>query len=117
MATLNPFDPNFKLSICDGPIGAPGVTEATACNFKTLIGQVQFIMNAAIMLGILLSIVGFCYAGFLYMSGEQGKIQHAKDIFRKTVIGIVIMLSAWFIVFQLLTWFASNSGVKTLLGV
>jgi hypothetical protein len=114
MATLNPFDPNFKLSICDGPAEAPGVT--TPCDFNGLISQAQFLINAMIMLGVLAAIISLSYGGYLYITGEEGKIKHAKEIFRKTIWGFIMMLTAWFIVFQLLDWLAGNGGVKTLLG-
>ncbi|MBU6426982.1 hypothetical protein KGQ27_01955 [Patescibacteria group bacterium] len=114
MATLNPFDPHFKLSVCDGPAGAPGVT--TPCDFAGLMAQAQFLINAMIILGVLAAVVSFTYAGYLYITGERGKIEHAKDIFRKTGIGLIMMLTAWFIVYQLLSWLASNPGVTALLG-
>lgn len=119
MATLNPFDPNFKLSVCDGPtwVGTDPKPEGyVACDFNGLMSQAQFLINAMIILGVLAAIVSFSYAGLLYMSGEQGKISHAKDIFKKTGIGLIMMLTAWFIVYQLLDWLAAGSAAKALLG-
>lgn len=116
--TLNPFKEDFKLSFCNGP-ALPGGAPAgyVPCDFNGLMGQVQLLINAMIILGLLCAIGGFSYAGFLYISGEQAKITHAKEILRKTVVGLLIMLGSWAIVYQLLTWLVKDStGVKALLG-
>ncbi|MEK7501695.1 MAG: pilin [Patescibacteria group bacterium] len=116
MANLNPFSPDFQLSVCDGPKDLPGIDPNKICDFKGLMTQAQFLINAMIMLGVLAAIVSLSYGGYLYITGEEGKIKQAKEIFRKTGWGFVMMLTAWFIVFQLLDWLAGNEGVKTLLG-
>lgn len=117
MATLNPFDPSFKLSVCDGP-KLPGTQPQgyTPCDFAGLMSQAQFLIEAMIMLGVLAAIASFTYAGYLYLTGEKGKIEHAKDIFKKVGIGFIIMLSAWFIVYQILDWLQVNPAAKVLLG-
>lgn len=115
--SLNPFLSTFQLSTCDGPKGVAGINEQRICDFKGLINQIKFLINAMIILGLLLAIAGFTYAGFLYMTGEQAKIKQAKEILQKTLWGLVMMLSAWFIVVQLLTWLVNdNTGARTLLG-
>ena len=119
--TLNPFSPDFKLSICDGPRLPDSLKEQaskdyTPCDFAGLMSQAQFLINAMIMLGVLAAIVSFTYAGALYLTGEQGKIKQARGIFKNVGIGFIIMLTAWFIVYQLLDWLVANPGVKSLLG-
>jgi len=65
-------------------------------------------------------IVGFLYAGLLYISGEEKKIETAKKMLPTMIKGFVIMLGAWFIIYQILSWIASDSGigasVKKILG-
>ena len=131
--TLNPFSPDFKLSVCDGPTLPQSVRDTlpkgdafkkayghdepyVACDFAGLMSQAQFLINAMIMLGVLAAIVSFSYAGALYLTGEQGKIKQAKGIFKNVGIGFIIMLTAWFIVFQILDWLVGNPGVKSLIG-
>jgi hypothetical protein len=121
-STLNPFSSDFKLSICDGPTlpnplpaGMTKPAKYVPCDFNGLITQTQFLINAMIMLGVLAAVVSFSYAGYLYITGVEKNISDAKEIFKKTIIGLIMMLGAWFIVFQLLDWLA-NSGAKTLLG-
>ena len=113
---LNPFSDKFQLSICDGPKGLAGVAPDKVCDFKGFMTQAQFLINVMIMFGVLAAIVSLSYGGYLYITGEKGKIEQAKEIFRKTGWGFLMMLTAWFIVFQLLDWLAGNEGVKTLLG-
>jgi hypothetical protein len=94
----DPFSSNFNLVVCDGPQYPGQPSDYRICDF-----------NAAI--------VGFSYAGYLYITGVPGNISKAHDIFKKVILGFVIMLAAWFIVYQLITWLVpGSSGVKYLLG-
>ncbi len=120
MATLDPFSPDFKLSICDGPTlpagVKPPVTPYTPCDFAGLIAQIQFLINAMIVLGVLAAIVMITYGGTLYLTGVPGKIDQAKRIFKNVGIGFLMMLTAWVIVYQILVWLGASSGFTTLLG-
>jgi len=118
-ASLNPFSADFKLSACDGPTLPSTATKPAnyvACDFAGLMTQVQTLIEAMIAVGVLLTVASFSYAGYLYITGVPGNINKAKDIFKKVGIGFIMMLTAWFVVSQILTWFAANPGVKTLLG-
>jgi membrane protein DedA with SNARE-associated domain len=68
------------------------------------------------VLGVLAAIIVFTYAGYLYITGIEGNIKKAKSIFPKVFLGFVIMLVAWFVVYQLLSWLTGNSGFAKLLG-
>ncbi|MFA6459559.1 MAG: pilin [Candidatus Paceibacterota bacterium] len=133
--TLNPFSPDFRLSVCDGPTIPPklvgeinGLSDPqfkerfghdrpyVACDFQGLMLQAQFLITAMIMLGALAAIVSFTYAGILYLTGTPGKIDQAKDIFKKVGIGFLMMLTAWFIIYQLMEWLVDNKGIMSLLG-
>ncbi len=78
--------------------------------------QVQHLIDIAMVLGVLAAIILFVYAGYLYITGIPGNIDKAKGIFPKVFWGFIIMLVAWFVVFQLLSWLTGNSGFGTLLG-
>jgi hypothetical protein len=126
-------DPNnsaFRLSVCDGPAELNQIDPKTGqinpalkndpkfipCNFQGLMIQVQHLINIMITVGVFAAIIGFSYAGYLYITGVPGNITKAHEIFKKVGIGFIIMLSAWFIVYQILAWFTGNSGLKALLG-
>ena len=124
---VNPNSPDFQLVNCDGPrLPTPEMTSTAsqklghpyrACDFNGLMSQVQHLITAMIVLGVIAAMGGFIYAGVLYLSGEQNKIKMAKSIFPKVFWGFIIMLSAWFIVYQILSWLTpAGSGFGTLLG-
>lgn len=118
MATLNPFDSDFKLSICDGPTPPKGISVPEGyvpCDFNGMMMQAQFLINAMIMLGTLLAVLSFTVAGIYYLQGGKKKDQ-AISIFKNVGIGFIMMLTAWFVVYQILDWFVANPGVKSLLG-
>ncbi len=134
----NPNSSKFRLAICDGPEqlnqakthmipdGRGGLKldppnwkpdpNFIPCNFKGVIIQAQHLINTMIVLGVFAAIIGFTYAGYLYITGVPGNINKAKDIFRKVAIGFIIMLIAWFMVYQILDWLTGNPGLKALLG-
>lgn len=129
MSTLNPFDPNFKLSACDGPEGARHINPQTGlydakysiqgyvpCNFEGLIIQAQVLINAMIILGILAALGSFTYAGWLLVTGGPLKKNRAKEIFQKVGIGFIMMLTAWFVVYQILDWTVKNQYTKKFFG-
>ena len=116
------FNSNFKLSVCDGPAKNPNANATNypngyvACDFNGLMLQAQHLINVFIIFGVLAAIVSFSYAGYLYITGVEKNISHAREIFRKTGIGLIMMLTAWFVVYQILDWLVADPGVKTLLG-
>ncbi len=114
----NPTEPGYKLAVCDGPALPAGTADDgnyVVCNFQTLIGLVQHLITAMITVGVFVAIAGFMWMGYLFISGTQENRKKAYDIFPKIFWGFIIMLSAWFIVYQLLSWLGSNEGFKTLL--
>lgn len=134
---INPNSESFKIVVCDGPdmrqvAGNKGqnpevtVTDSKGnvtkrpyvpCDFNGVMLQVQRLINIMMVLGVLVAIGMFSYAGFLYITGKQANIDKAHAIFPKVFFGFIIMLSAWFIVYQILSWLTGpNSGFKTLLG-
>jgi len=133
----NPNDAGFRLVICDGPaaLNKPSThmindgkgnnivdpkwkadPNFRACDFQGLMKQVQHLITVMLTLGVFVAIIGFSYAGFLYITGVPGNITRAHEIFKKVGIGFIIMLSAWFIIYQILGWLTGNSSFKALLG-
>ncbi len=115
--STNINDSGFHLTVCDGP-SLPGgnPTDYVPCDFNGAMLQVQHLINIAIVGGVLVAIFGFSYAGFLYIRGREADRTQASSMFQKIGIGFIIMLSAWFIVYQILAWLTGGSGFGTLLG-
>ncbi len=121
---LNPNNTGFKIVVCDGPTLPPNLMkEATKdgksyvpCDFNGIMLQVQHLINIMMVVGVFASIGAFSWAGALYISGNPKKKEEAHKIFPKIFTGFIIMLSAWFIVYQILSWLTDNAAFKTLLG-
>jgi hypothetical protein len=111
----------FKFVVCDGPAGTgapttnPDGTPYVPCDFKGLVLTVQHFLNIAMVLGVMGTVVTAVYAGFLYVTGKESNISKAKEMFPKVGIGFVLMLTAWFIIAQILTWLTDNEAFKTFL--
>jgi hypothetical protein len=126
--TENPSNSAFRISVCDGPTIPASQPEVlakaqadldhtyVACDFNAVILLIQHLINIMMVVGVLAAIVMFAYAGLEFISGQKAKIDKARSIFPKVFVGFIIMLSAWFIVFQILSWLTDNNGFKTLLG-
>jgi len=133
--TLNINDSAFRLLICDGPkipdalsaqLIPSNATDFRAkyghappyipCDFQGAMMQVQHLINIAIILGVLVAILGFTYAGYLYITGKPGNISKAHEVFPKIFWGFIIMLAAWFVVYQILAWATGSNAFSVLLG-
>lgn len=90
------------------------------CNFSHVLALINNITNFFIITGAAVSALAFGYAGFLMMTaaGEMGKIEEAKSIFGKVLVGLLFMLSAWLIVHAIEAAFLDTSSgkFKSLLG-
>ena len=115
----------FKLVQCDGPnLPASLIPTDSAqfqqkfghmppyvpCDFKGLMIEVQFLINAMLVVGVLAAMIGFAYSGFLYITGTQENLKKAKGIFPKIFWGFIMMLVAWFVVYQITVWLTGSSS-------
>jgi hypothetical protein len=110
----------FKLLICDGPPLPSNVPlpkpDYVPCDFKGLMMQIQHFINIAMVLGVISAILLITWAGALYVSGQPKNIDQARAIFPVVVKGFIIMLLAWFIVYQILEWLTGSKSFGVLLG-
>jgi len=130
----SPFG-GFKLSVCDGPdlkglkqsivitfngeriqttVGQNPVdsrgNKYIPCNFEGMMIQMQFLINVMLVVGVLAALIGFVYAGFLYISSPiADKKKEASKMLPKIFWGFVIMLTGWFIVRQILFWLTGTT--------
>jgi len=128
----DPTQSSFSIVVCDGPdlptapinllqkandeMQKAQERNYIPCNFNGAMLTVQHLINIFLVLGVFAAIILFTYAGFLLMTGKEADRKKAKDIFPKIGIGFLVMLSAWFIVFQILNWLTGNPAFTKLLG-
>lgn len=84
----------------DGLVTCDGVD----CNLDSLVGMVNNIINWIIGIAGVIFTISCIYGGFLYMtSGENpGNKAKAKSIMYSTLIGFIIILVSWLIVYTIL---------------
>ena len=130
--TVDITSPSFQFSVCDGPdlsklpagqmmtVTIKGVQQTVTTgqipSTYTPVDTVQHLINIGVVVGVFVALGSFIYIGFLYIQGTEGSRSKAKSIFPKIFFGFIIMLAAWFIVFQILSWLGASEGFKTLLG-
>lgn len=134
----DPTKKDFRLVSCDGPDLSRLSTTTRAqliptneaefikkyghgfpyvpCDFNGAMGQIRHLINVLIIAGIFVAIIGFSIGGYFYTTGVPSNIERAKLTFRNVAIGLGVMLAAWFIVYQILSWLAANQEVTALLG-
>jgi hypothetical protein len=91
-------------------------TAQDECTLGDLNQLVQSLLNLVFMFGGLIVAGMFMYAGFLLITsvGDTAKIQKAKEIFRRVVIGFLIMFLAYLTIKNLLDKLDLDSDVKPL---
>lgn len=79
------------------------VDDEEQCSFKHLLLLANNIITWLIMFALMLAAVMFVFAGFLYMSaqGDENKVKQAHSIFRNVLIGLLVALAAWLIVYTI----------------
>jgi len=77
----------------------------TPCDFLALMQLVQRFINLLLYAMIFIAVIMILWAGYNYLTagGDTGKIKKAHDIFRVTVIGMIIALTSWVIVNTVVT--------------
>jgi hypothetical protein len=99
---------------CDGVLkpGEPGRREV--CNFAALFDTINKTINWMFYISIPVATALFAYAGLLYMRGTSGSRTQANTIFTNVGIGFIIMLTAWFLVRQVVGWFVKSEAGATI---
>ncbi|MBU1046467.1 pilin [Patescibacteria group bacterium] len=92
IAVIFPFYKVFSAGI------VPDCGNVYVCNFCDLVILVNNIINFIIYISVPVSAIMFTYAGFLYLSGNPGKIKQAHGIFKNVGLGLILILGAWLIV-------------------
>ena len=90
---------------CDGSVKYP-------CNFDAFITLINNAINWFITISASVAAITFSIAGAkMLMNPENpGKREEAVEMFKKTVIGMLIVLGAWLIVHTIVTALVSDSS-------
>ncbi len=96
---------------CDG-------TTANPCGFNQLITLVQNGLNLVFAFAAFIAAAMFMYAGFLMLTsvGNMSQITKAKAIFRRVIIGFLIMFMAFILVQQLLKNLKLSPQAQSIIG-
>jgi len=80
---------------CNGP----------ECNLCDLAQLAENVINFFVKISFVISALLFAYAGFLFFTAgaDPGKVSSARKIFTDTIVGIIIILTAWLVVNVILT--------------
>lgn len=92
-----------------GSVSSP----STGCGWNELLQVVRNVINFVILLAAPCAALAFMWAGVLYFTaaGNESQIKKAHTIFTKVLIGFVIVLSAWLIVWTILNTFANSNVI------
>lgn len=86
------------------------------CGWEQLIEMGQNIINAAVYLVAILSVISIAYAGYLYVTsgGSDSQIKKAHEVFGKVIWGIFLTLGAWLIVHEVLKYLGVGDSFSLL---
>ena len=61
------------------------------------------VFQLSISVGAILALLRISYAGYLYMGSADmwSDKQHARDVFRDAIIGLLLLLAIWLILYQI----------------
>lgn len=86
------------------------LTLSTPCQACHLFSLTQNLINFAVFLTVPLAALMFAIAGFFYLTAGGGeRIQKAHKIFQNTLVGLIIILAAWFIIDTIMKTFTGDA--------
>ncbi len=90
---------------CDGSTSKP-------CNFKAFIETVNRIINWITSIAVVIFTISAVWGGFLYVTSgaKPGNKEKAKSILWSTLMGFVIILVAWLIVYTIIVNIAPTTS-------
>ncbi|HRY30982.1 MAG TPA: hypothetical protein P5328_01150 [Candidatus Paceibacterota bacterium] len=91
-------------------------TDPEKCNFYALGQMIRDVIAYVLKLGMVLSAIGFAWAGFLYLSagGDSGKISKAHSVFSNILIGFLLAVGSFLIVDLIAAAFGLKGDIVSL---
>lgn len=95
-----------------GPIVTCGAS-APGCNFCNLVQLSQNIINFLVGFSVIVAVLLFVYAGFLYLTAgaSEENVKTAHKVFRSVFIGFIIVLAAWLIIDTIMKAFVKTGAL------
>ncbi|MDQ3076665.1 MAG: pilin [bacterium] len=97
----------FRIVPCDGvdTTYEGGGTFGEECGLDDFIILIKNVINSIIVLSIPIVTIALTWVGILLLTaqGNVGKITQAKQIAKSVIIGFVFILTAWLIVYTLVS--------------
>lgn len=83
-----------SMIVCEGP----------DCGFNDLVQLVVAVINNLVILSTILATIGFIYVGFRLVTsgGNPGAKEDAKHVLKNVLIGYVVILTAWLVVYTIM---------------
>lgn len=93
--------------------GNPG---QPACDFTSLVGMLNGIVQWFLTIAASVAALSFAWAGaqILMNPGNEGKLSDAKEMFRKTIWGLVWLLGSWLIIYTVVKTLAPGTALRFL---
>ncbi|MCB9806202.1 hypothetical protein H6775_03545 [Candidatus Nomurabacteria bacterium] len=90
---------------------------AGSCTFQDLIELVNRIIKFLVIASSFVFVIIVVYAGWIYISsgGDTGKVAQAHKMFFNSVVGIIIVISAWLIIKMILEGLKTDSKFQEVL--
>jgi hypothetical protein len=103
---------------CGNNPGASAQGTDKECDFGDLIALIQNLLNLTIAFSAFVATGMFMYAGFLMLTamGNVSQIEKAKAVFRRVVVGFLIMFMAFLLVQQTLKYLQLNEAAQKVIG-
>ncbi len=82
------------------------------CNFNSFIQLINNILKYFLGISISVAAVTFAIAGgkMLLHPNNPGERTAAKNMFKNTIIGMIIVLCSWLAVYTVIKWIVPNAG-------
>lgn len=91
-------------------------TPKNPCGFDDLIALGGRLTRWLVFMSAFIAAGTFTYAGYLYATagGSEERVKKAHSVFKVTLIGFIIVLAAWLIVYTIGTTVVTDSGILQL---
>lgn len=115
VGTNDPTKLNFQIVPCKG-VDDPTTSINEECTYEKLIYMVQRIIQFALYLLIPIVLGMILWIGFKFLTanGDSGKLADAKKMIKPLLIGIIMIFTAWLIVYTFLDKILSDQLQKAI---
>lgn len=100
---------------CGREVDEDGALE-NPCDWPDLIATAQNLVNWLVYISAFVAAVMITYAGYLYVTsaGNEEQVKKAHQVFRQVVIGFILVLAAWLIVYTISTAVVKDPSILLL---